>query len=173
MTVLQRSVLLVSLEKIGLTSFTKMKPIMLRLSLRLSPFCYVYFGQVKHCDDLGIPANKSAILFLFIGVFATIGRVGGGFLCNIKCVKARIIFQAAAFIMGTSTMIMTLAKTYGALVPCVIVFSLADGMTITTFIIECLNSVEESKKTSAFGFTLIASGVFAVSSPPLSGTYRS
>ena len=68
-------------------------------------------------------------------------------------------------------MIMTLAKTYGAFVAYAIVFSAADGMMVTTFIIECFNSVEESKRASAFGFTLISTGVFATGSPPLSGMF--
>ena len=66
-------------------------------------------------------------------------------------------------------MIMTLAKTYGAFVAYAIVFSAADGMMVTTFIIECFNSVEESKRASAFGFTLISTVAFATTSPPLSG----
>ena len=125
--------------------------------------------QAKHCDDLGIPADKSAILFLFLGIFATLGRLGGGLLCNLNCIKTKLLLQGAAFVMGASTMIMTLAKSYGALVAYAIVFSLADGMSITTFVILCFNSVEQSKIASAYGFTLISSGVFATGGPPLAG----
>ena len=53
----------------------------------LKPYTCQYF-QVKHCNDLGISADKSSTLYLFIGIFATVGRLGGGFLCNIKSVKA-------------------------------------------------------------------------------------
>ena len=65
-------------------------------------------------------------------------------------------------------MLLTLAKTYGALVAYAIVFSAADGLMITTFIIECLKSVEEWEKASVFGLQMMFSGVFALSSPPLS-----
>lgn len=125
--------------------------------------------QAKHCDDLGIPADKSAILFLYLGIFATLGRLGGGLLCNLNFIKTNFLLQGAALVMGASTMIMTLAKSYGALVAYAIAFSLGDGLSITTFVILCLNSVEQSKKASAFGFTLLSSGLFATGGPPLAG----
>ena len=118
---------------------------------------------------MGIPADKGATLFMFIGVFATLGRLGGGLLCNLKWIKARVLVQASAFVMGTSVILLTLAKTYGALVAISIVFSASDGIWNVTFLIECLNSVEESKQASAFGFTMISAGVFALGGPPLIG----
>ena len=134
----------------------------------LKPYTCQYF-QVKHCNDLGISADKSSTLYLFIGIFATVGRLGGGFLCNIKSVKAIRLFQVAAFIVGTSTMLLTLTKTYGALVAYAIVFSLADGIMVTTYIIAVLNSVKEALRASTFGFSMMCAGVGALSSPPLSG----
>jgi len=128
-----------------------------------------YVHLVKHCDDLGISGDKSSTLYLFIGIFATVGRLGGGFLCNIKSVKAIRLFQVAAFIVGTSTMLLTLTKTYGTLVAYAIVFSLADGMMVTTCLIVLLNSVKEALRASAFGFSMMCAGVGAVTSPPLSG----
>ncbi|KAJ7330740.1 hypothetical protein OS493_021669 [Desmophyllum pertusum] len=74
-----------------------------------------YVHLIKHCDDLGIPADKSSTLYLFIGIFASLGRLGAGFLCNMKFIKARHIHQAAAFTVGTSTMLLTLAKTYASI----------------------------------------------------------
>ena len=106
---------------------------------------------------------------MFLGIFATLARLGGGFLCNLKWVKARLLFQASTFIMAVSTMLLTLAKTYGSLVAYSIVFSAADGMMMVTFLIECMNCVEESKQASAIGFTLISAGVTGVGSPPLAG----
>ena len=71
--------------------------------------------------------------------------------------------------MGASTMIMTRVKSYGPMVAYAIVFSVADGMTVTTYVIELLNSVEESKRASVFGFSMMFAGVGALGSPPLSG----
>ena len=127
------------------------------------------FFQIKYCDDLGIPADKSSLLYLFIGIFATIGRLGGGFLCNLRFIKARFLHQAVSFVIGVSTMLIPLATTYAGLIAFVIIFSVADGIMITTIIIECMESVDESKRVSTFGFLLMAAGVFALGSPPLSG----
>lgn len=66
-------------------------------------------------------------------------------------------------------MLLTVLKTYGALVAYAIVFSLSDGLMVTSFIIEFLNSVEESKKSSALGYSMLAGGAGAMVSPPLSG----
>lgn len=118
---------------------------------------------------MGIPADKSATLLMFIGVFATLGRLGGGFLCNLKLFQARILLQASLLIMGTSVMLLSLAKTYGTLVAFAIVFSASDGMMMVTFLVECMNSVEDSKQASAVGFSMISAGVVALGAPPLTG----
>lgn len=125
--------------------------------------------QIKYCDDLGIPADKSATLYLFVGIFASVGRVGGGFLCNLRFIKSRVLHQVAAFVVGASTMLLTLANTYAGLVVFVIIFSVADGIMITTIVIECMESLEESKRASAFGILMMITSVFALGSPPLSG----
>ena len=118
---------------------------------------------------MGIPADKSATLLMFIGVFATLGRLGGGFLCNLKLFQARILLQASILIMGTSVMLLSVAKTYGTLVAFAIVFSASDGMMMVTFVVECMNSVEDSKQASAVGFSMISAGVVALGAPPLTG----
>ena len=87
-----------------------------------------------------------------------------------KYINTRFLLQAASFIMGASTMLLTLAKTYIGLVAYAITFSSADGLMVTTFIIECFKAVEERRKASVFGVQMMFSGIFALSSPPLSGT---
>lgn len=66
-------------------------------------------------------------------------------------------------------MLLTLANTYAGLVVFVIIFSVADGIMITTIVIECMESLEESKRASAFGILMMITSVFALGSPPLSG----
>jgi len=132
---------------------------------RLVPYVHL----VKHYDDLGIPADKSSTLFLFLGIFATLGRLGGGFLCNMRIVKVGVLQQSAAFIVGSSTMLLILAKTYVVMVLYVITFGFADGIMVTSLIIECIQSVEESKRASAFGFFMLVGGIVGITSPPLAG----
>lgn len=138
----------------GLTTFARLVP---------------YVHIIKYCDDLGIPADKSSLLYLFMGIFATMGRLSGGFLCNLRFTKARFLHQAGTFVVGACTMLLPLATTYAGLVAFVIIFSVADGIMVTSLIIECMESVEESKRASAFGLVLMVAGGFALGSPPLSG----
>ncbi|KAL9954134.1 hypothetical protein ACROYT_G041632 [Oculina patagonica] len=155
-SLLKNSTVIILVITAGVFTFSRMVP---------------YVHLIKHCDDLDIPADKSSTLYLFIGIFASLGRLGAGLLCNMECTNSLRLFQAAVFVMGASTMLLTLAKSYAALAVYAITFSIADGMLITTFIIECMNmeSVEESKRASAFGFALMSSGILALCSPPLSG----
>ena len=125
---------------------------------------------MKYCDDLGIPADKSSTLFLFLGIFAALGRLGGGFLCNMRFIKAGFLQQAATFIVGSSTMLLTLAKTYVAVVTYVITFAIADGMMVTSVIIECMELVEDSKRASTFGFFMLFGGIVGMTSPPFAGS---
>ena len=129
---------------------------------------YSYF-QVKHCDDLGIPADKSSTLFLFLGIFAALGRLGGGFLCNMRFIKVRFLQQAAAFIVGSTTILLILAKTYAALVTIIITFAVADGIMVASLIIECMECVEESKRAPTFGIFMLVGGIVGMASPPLAG----
>ncbi|KAL9954138.1 hypothetical protein ACROYT_G041636 [Oculina patagonica] len=128
-----------------------------------------YVHLIKHCDDLGIPADKSSTLYLFIGISAALGRLGGGFLCDLRYIKTLRLFQAATFIMGASTMLLTLANTYPALVVYVIIFSMADGMMVSTFFVECLEIVEEWQRASIVGFNSLVGAPFLLCSPPLAG----
>ena len=47
-----------------------------------------------------------------------------------KYINTRFLLQAASFIMGASTMLLTLAKTYIGLVAYAITFSSADGVML-------------------------------------------
>lgn len=130
---------------------------------------FLSFFQIKHCDDLGIPADKSSTLFLFIGVFAAVGRLSAGCLCNMKRVNSLFLYQAAVFVMGASTMLFLQAKTYAPLAAVVVVFSLADGLMVSTCIIVLFRSVQVSQRAPSLGFSMMAGGIFIVCSPPLSG----
>lgn len=87
-----------------------------------------------------------------------------------KYINTIRLFQAVTFIMGASTMLLSLAKTYAALVVYATVFSVADGRMISTFIVECMEVVDgESERTSVIGFIIMVGGGFVLSGPPLSG----
>ena len=124
---------------------------------------------MKHCDDLGIPADKSSTLFSFLGIFAAIGRLAGGCLCDIKCINSLFLYQAAVFVSGAATMLFVQTKTYASLAPVVIMFSVADGLMVSTFIIELFKSVQVTQRAPSLGFCMMPAGVLVFCSPPLSG----
>ena len=124
---------------------------------------------MKYCDDLGIPADKSSTLFLFVGLFAATGRLVAGFLCDLSCIKSLFLYQAAVLVSGLSTLLLVLARTYSTLAAVIIFFSLADGLMVSTYIIELFKSVKESQRASALGFCMMVAGVFVFGGPPLSG----
>ena len=134
----------------------------------INTFSLVYF-QIKHCDDLGIPAGKSSTLFMLIGVFAAVGRLGAGCLCDIKRVNSLFLYQAAVFVLGASTILFSQAKTFDSLAAVVVVFSVADGVMVSTFIIVLFRTVQVSQRAPCLGFSMMSAGVFIVCSPPLSG----
>lgn len=128
-----------------------------------------FYFQIKHCDDLGIPGDKSSTLFMFIGVFAAVGRLGAGCLCDIKRVNPLFLYQAALFIVGASTILFLQAKTFAFLAVLVAVFSVADGLMVSAFIIVLFRSVQVSQRAPCLGFCMMSAGIFIVGSPPLSG----
>lgn len=125
---------------------------------------------MKFCrDDLGMAADKSSTLFLFIGFFAAAGRILAGILCDFRCVNSLFLLQGAIFVSAASILSLVVVKTYPALASVVVLFSLADGLVVSTSTIELLNCVKESERASSLGFCLMGAGVFMICSPPLSG----
>ena len=66
-------------------------------------------------------------------------------------------------------MLLTVPKTYTPLAVIVIIFSLADGLVVSTYIIELFKSVEESERALCLGFSMMAGGVLVFGGPPLTG----
>ena len=124
---------------------------------------------MKHCDDLGILTNKSSTIYMVIGTFASLGRIEGGFLCDLKFLNNCLLLQATIFIMTASTMLLTLAKSYFVVFAYAIFFSSADGLLITSMIVEIPKAVKEDEKASAVGLLMLFSGISALIGPPLSG----
>ena len=71
--------------------------------------------------------------------------------------------------MTASTMLLTLAKSYFVVFAYAIFFSSADGLLITSMIVEILKAVKEDEKASAVGLLMLFSGISALIGPPLSG----
>ena len=106
---------------------------------------------------------------MLIGVFAAVGRLGAGCLCDIERVNSLFLYQAAMFVLGASTILLSQAKTFDSLAAVVVVFSVADGALVSTVIIVLFRSVQVFQRAPCLGFNMMFAGVFIVCSPPLSG----
>ena len=125
--------------------------------------------QVKYCVDLGISEEKAAQLFLFLGAFMTIGRLGVTVLLAFKKFKVIYLYQICIFIMGISMLTAALVKTYTFFVIFAVVFGAFDGMFIALFYVLIMASVDPAKRPSAMGFVLFINAGFVAGGPPLSG----
>lgn len=109
------------------------------------------------------------MLFLLIGLFASTGRLMAGFLCDIRFINSQFLYQGAVFTVGASTLLLIPAKTYASVAVVIVLFSLADGLMVSTFIIDLFKSMKESQRASCLGFAMFMGGVFVFFAPPLSG----
>ena len=83
--------------------------------------------------------------------------------------NARYIAQAATFVEGTATILMTLSREYYVLVGYIIVFSLCEGAFISTLNFIPLTVVPEKQIASSIGWQWVTSSFFLASGPPLTG----
>ena len=128
--------------------------------------------QVKYCEDHGASSDAASRLVLFMGIQIVLGRFACGFLCSYKRLDNWYINQGVLLINGVSTMLLTLAKNYGAFVAYAIVFGFTDGAWATVNNIQAITCVDNSRAASAFGFMLLAGSVTTMIGPPISGKIK-
>ena len=81
------------------------------------------------------------------------------------------MFMFGLTLDGSSHVFLSQAKTYGHLIAFSCLYGLADGVVLGTFFICILNSVEASKKASAFGLSALCYGPLVATGPALAGMY--
>ena len=114
-------------------------------------------------------SDSSARLILFLGINVVLGRFIGGFLCSIKRLENLYILQGVLLINGVSTILLTLAQKYEALVAYSVVFGFCDGVMASVFNILILTCVDPSRATSSFGYFLFIVSVTSLAGPPIAG----
>ena len=129
---------------------------------------YLFF-QVKFSEERGISSSASARLVLFTGIFVAVGRLAGGFLCSFKKLDNFYILQSVLLVNGVSTVLLTQAHKYGALVAYAIMFGFCDGTMATAVNIIALTCVDHLKAASSFGFFLMVASVTSLAGPPITG----
>ena len=95
----------------------------------------------------------------------------GGFLCSFKKLDNFYILQGMLLLNGVSTILLTLAQKYEALVAYAVIFGFGDGAMSTAVNVIALTCVDHSRAASAFGSLLFIASVTSLAGPPISGLY--
>ena len=126
------------------------------------------FFQIRYCEELGISPERASELFIYYGLCSTIGRLLAGILCNHPSVGALTVFQAATFVSGLSTMLVTLARTYTPFVVFSVFYGFSDGFFFCTLGFLIL-TVSPSKTAAVLGWEMMVVSFFIASGPGLTG----
>lgn len=126
---------------------------------------------MRFCEDLGITADMASKLYIYYGLSSAIARVLAGRLCDIRGINPVYLYQSAEFVVGLSTILVTLANDYTALIVFVVIYGFCDGTFITTLNIILLTSVDASKRAAALGWNMQFTTIFMASGPPLAGRF--
>ena len=109
-------------------------------------------------------------MFIYYGLCSAIGRLLGGIICNHRRVNPFFVFQAAEFVVGLSTILVTLATSYAPLVIYIIIYGLADGFFFNSLCVLLLVA-SPLKAAAVIGWEMMLVSFFLASGPPLAGEY--
>ena len=137
------------------------------ISLSCNLNCFLFL-QIRYCEDLGISSEKGSHLFIYYGGCSAIGRLLAGILCNHPRVNAFFVFQAAEFVVGLSTILVALTRTYTPLVIYIVIYGLSDGFFFTSLSVILLTA-SPLKTAAVLGWEMMLTSVFLASGPPLAG----
>jgi len=79
------------------------------------------------------------------------------------------IYQGVEFVVGLSTILITLADSYSDMIVFAVFYGFCDGCFITTLNVILLTSVEEAKRPACLGWNMQVASIFMGSGPPIAG----
>ena len=91
-----------------------------------------------------------------------------GILCSHRRINAFFIFQAAEFVAGLSTILVTLTSSYSWLVAYIVIYGLSDGFLFTSLSINLLTACP-LKTPAVLGWEMLLASLTLASGPPLAG----
>ena len=108
-------------------------------------------------------------LYIYYGLSSAIARVISGRICDFRYINPVYLYQSAEFIAGLSTILVTLAKDYTAMIVFVVTYGFCDGTFISTLNIILMTCVDASKRAAALGWNMQFTTIFMASGPPVAG----
>lgn len=79
------------------------------------------------------------------------------------------IYQGVEFVVGLSTILITLADSYSDMIVFAVFYGFCDGSFITTLNVILLTCVEEAKRPASLGWNMQVASIFMGSGPPIAG----
>ena len=124
---------------------------------------------MRFCEDIGIAADAASRLFVYYGLATCVGRLVSGRLCDSQKVNTFYVYQAAELVLGSSILVVTMAKSYVHMIVFIVLYGFCDGVFITTLSVLVITSVVPPKVPVALSWQLQISSLFLASGPPVAG----
>ena len=109
------------------------------------------------------------MFFCYMGLASTVARILIGRVCDLKCINAQAITQAALYINGAAICLLSRADTYYRLLAYSVVFGFCDGSFGSTVNIQIIRSVKSHLTSKALGFWLGVTSPSFAAGPPIAG----
>ena len=106
------------------------------------------------------------------GLASCIGRLVAGFVCNLKFVNPRYVFQVSSFVTAVSVILFTVVPSYGLFVFLSALFGVAQGAVTATSNLIFLTCVDNKRRASAFGLASCLTSLAILTSPPFAGKFE-
>ena len=82
------------------------------------------------------------------------------------------LYQSVEFAVGFSTILITQANGYTAMIVFAVVYGFCDGAFVTTLNVILLTCVEGFKRPAALGWQMLVASIFQASGPPIAGKLK-
>ena len=89
-------------------------------------------SQVRFCEDIVITADKASKLYIYYGLSSAAARILAGRICDVRQLNTFYVYQGLEFVVGLSTILVTLADDYSDMIIFVVFYGFCDGFFITT-----------------------------------------
>ena len=133
----------------------------------------LFSPQVKHCEELGMPKQDGANLFIYFGVAGIFGRLLCAGVSQIfRPDKFRLMQFGSFYPIGIATLLLPLIKSYAGLIFYMIVVGVARAVHIASFNVGLFDLVGPSLHPQAIAMQyLVISFSYGVSPPFASKFY--
>lgn len=131
-----------------------------------------FFTQARYCQEQGIDANRSFVMYLFNGVASVLLRALTGHICDIKKLDPRWVLQIAMFLAGIISVLMTHFHSYNELFACFVLYGVMDGTIVSSLNILALYTLSPEERPQGFGFFHLCIAISLAAGPPFGGMYE-